>query len=103
MANRGDLERVSRELADKGRLIEAGWVGYRATVMSSAAPPIQLDECRLAFMAGAQHLFASLMTIMDHGEEPTDGDVNKLDLIDKELRKFGREVELRRATSKGSA
>lgn len=30
MADRAYLERLSRELTDKGKLIEAGWVGLRA-------------------------------------------------------------------------
>jgi len=103
MADRAFLERLERELTDKGLLIEAGWVGYRLAVISPNAPPIQLDECKLAFFAGALHLFHSLMTIMDPGEEPTEADVNKMDLIDKELQKFGREFELKATKAKGSA
>ena len=72
MADRAFLERLSKELADKGLLVEAGWVGYRLFVMPPNAPPIQLDECRLAFMSGAQHLFASIMNILDPDAEPTD-------------------------------
>ncbi|UPK03079.1 hypothetical protein [Bradyrhizobium sp. 170] len=103
MADRAFLERLSRELADKGLLIEAGWVGYRLAVMSPQAPPIQLEECKMAFFAGALHLFQSIMTIMDPGSEPTEADLNKMDLIDKELRKFGREFELKATKAKGSA
>jgi hypothetical protein len=103
MADRGFLERLSRELADKGLLIEAGWVGYRLHVMSPDAPPIQLDECRLAFMAGSQHLFSSIINILDPGADPTDADLAKMDLIDKELRKFAQEFELKTSKPKGSA
>jgi hypothetical protein len=103
MADRAFLERVSRELANEGKLIEAGWVGYRLAVMSPDAPAIQLEECKLAFFAGAQHLFSSLMTIMDPGVEETDADLKKMDLIDKELQKFAREFELKAAKAKGSA
>jgi hypothetical protein len=103
MADRAFLERLSRELADQGRLIEAGWVGYRLMVMSPTAPPIQLDECRLAFMAGSQHLFSSLMNILDPGAEPTDADLRKMDLIELELLKFAEEFELRAVRTKGSA
>lgn len=95
MADRAHLARLSRELADKGLLIEAGFLGYRVAVMSPDAPPVQLEECKLAFFAGALHLFQSIMTIMDPGAEPTDADLRKIDLIDKELRKFGEEFELK--------
>jgi len=104
MADRAYLERLTRELADQGKLIEAGWVGYRLTVMSPNAPPVQIDECRVAFMAGSQHLFSSLMNILDPGDvEPTDDDLRKMDLIDKELRVFAREFGLRATKAKGSA
>lgn len=103
MADRAFLERVSRELADQGKLIEAGWVGYRLMVLSPTAPPVQLDECRMAFMAGAQHLFSSIMNILDPGLEETEADLHKMDLIDKELKAFLAEFELKAAKTRGSA
>jgi len=103
MADRAHLQRLSRELADQGKLIEAGWVGYRLAVMSPDAPPIQLEECKLAFFAGSHHLFASMMTIMDPGAEPTDADLKKMEMINEEMQKFGREFELTMAKAKGSA
>lgn len=103
MVDRAYLERMSRDLANKGQLIGAGWVGYRLMVVPSNAPPIQIDECRLAFYAGAQHLFASLMAMLDPETEPTDDDANKMDLIDKELRTFAKEFELRIRKPQGSS
>jgi hypothetical protein len=55
------------------------------------------------FFAGAQHLFSSIVTILDPGEEPTDADIHKMDLIDRELQKFAREFELKVAKTEGSA
>lgn len=109
MPDRKEIERraieVSKQLATEGKLIEAGWAGYRYLVLSPTAPQLQIDECRTAFMAGAQHLFSSLMVILDpKGDEPTDADLNKMDLIDKELKTFVREIMEQRAThTKGSA
>ena len=77
---------IAKEYADKGKLVEAGWQAMRILAIAPDAPEDQLREMRLAFMAGAQHLFGSIMGIMDAGEEPTDADMRRMDLIDKELR-----------------
>jgi hypothetical protein len=87
------LQYLQRKLADRGKLIEAGWVGLRISTIPLDAPKIQVDEMRKAFMAGAQHLFASLMAVLDPGEEPTPDDMRRMDLIDKELQAFGKELE----------
>lgn len=107
MPNRAEIERIatemSKKLADEGKLIEAGWAGYRMIVLSPDAPQIQIDECRIAFMAGAQHLFSSIMNVLDPGEQETEADLRKMDYIDKELRAFAREMEMRITKTKGSA
>lgn len=91
MADRAFLERLSRELTDKGQLIEAGWVGLRLAAISDDAGKDQLREMRMAFFAGAQHLFSSIMTIMDEDREPTAADLQRMELIDAELKKFIRD------------
>ncbi|HYI27585.1 MAG TPA: hypothetical protein VD863_07005 [Bradyrhizobium sp.] len=88
MADRAYLERLTRQLADDGRLIEAGWVGLRLAAIPLDAPLIQLDEMHKAYMAGAQHLWASIMTMLDAGAEPTEGDMRKMSLIAAELDAF---------------
>lgn len=103
MADRAFLERLSRELTDQGKLIEAGWISLRIAAIPPDAPPIQLEEMRMAFFAGAQHLFSSIMTILEPGAEPTDKDIDRMDLIDKELRHFIKDFEARNIPTKGSA
>ncbi|WLA80329.1 hypothetical protein [Bradyrhizobium elkanii] len=103
MADRAYLERLSRELTDKGKLIEAGWVGLRLSAIPLDASAVQLNEMRMAFFAGAQHLFGSIMGILDPGAEPTDKDLERMDLIDKELRNFINEFEVRATPAKGTA
>lgn len=108
MPDRAEIQRlateVSKKLADDGKLIEAGWAGYRYLVLSPTAPPIQIDECRTAFMAGAQHLFSSIMVILDPGDaEPSAADLKKMDLIHAELQTFASEMEQRVTSTKGSA
>jgi hypothetical protein len=94
---------VSKRLADEGKLIEAGWVILRHMAMARDAPQVQIDEMRLAYMAGAQHVFASIMVTLDPGEEPTDADLRRLDLIHEELEAFREELKLRMSRSKGQA
>jgi hypothetical protein len=95
MADRQFLEQLSRKLADEGRLIEAGWVALRVQAIPNNAPAVQLQEMRMAFMAGAQHLFSSIMTILEDGVMETEADLTRMELISKELETFGKELELR--------
>lgn len=89
MADRAHLERLTKELVDKGQILEAGWVGLRLAAIPLNAPPLQLEEMHKAYMAGAQHLWASIMTVLDPGSEPTDADMERMAAIDAELRAFG--------------
>jgi hypothetical protein len=105
MADRAYLERMTRELTDQGKLIEAGWIGLRLTAIHPKASPDLLTEMRMAFFAGAQHLFGSVMSILEPGEdiEPTENDLKRMDLIHRELETFIEEFKLKHTTAKGSA
>jgi hypothetical protein len=98
MSETEDLTKLSRELTDKGKLIEAGWIGLRIAAIDRTASSVQLDEMRMAFFAGAQHLFASIMTIMEPGTQETENDLKRLDLIHYELEEFGKQLTARLAT-----
>ena len=87
-AKRKVLELLITNLSDQGLLIEGGWAALAATALPADAPAIQLREMRKAFFMGAQHLFASLMGIMEPGEEPTEKDMDRMGLIAKELEAF---------------
>lgn len=95
---------VTRGLLDKGKLIEAGWMSLRVVFLPPNTPPEQLADMRMAFFAGAQHLFGSLMTGLEEGDEPTDNDVSRsrFDKIAAELETFADELTLRLKTE-GSA
>ena len=95
MADRQFLEQLSRKLADEGRLIEAGWVALRLQTIPLNAPAVQLQEMRIAYMAGAQHLFASMMGMLEEGVMETENDMRRMDLIAKELEVFTEELKLR--------
>ena len=97
------LEKLSRDLADKGKLIEAGWITLQIAAVDPSASQAQLDEMRMAFFAGAQHLFASMLTVMEPGIDPTEIDLRRMTLIDVELRNFIAEMATRLLPKKGSA
>ena len=103
MADRAFLERLSRELTDQGKLIEAGWVSLRLAAIPLDASAIQLQEMRMAFFAGSQHLFGSIMSILDPGEEPTEKDMERMDLIQRELQIFIDDFTLRHCPTEGKA
>lgn len=90
MADRAFLERLTQELIDKGKLIEAGFVGLRLAAIPLDADKVRLREMKMAFFAGAQHLYASIMAALDPGDEPTERDLRRMELIDAELREFAR-------------
>jgi hypothetical protein len=103
MADRAHLERLTKQLADEGKLIEAGWVAMRLAVIPDNAPAVQLNEMRLAYMAGAQHLFSSIMRMLDPDPIETPDDMRRMDLIDEELDAFRQELELWVAKTKGAS
>lgn len=92
MADRAHLERLTKQLANDGKLIEAGWIGLRIATDMIDAPADQLKEMKMAYMAGAQHLYASIMNMQDEGSEVTEADYNRMALIDAELRAFGDQL-----------
>lgn len=89
---RAMLDALAVKLADEGKVIEAGWIAMRAGCMAADAPEDQVREMRMAYMAGAQHLFACVMVMLDPGEEPSVADLKRMGSIDAELRNFAGEL-----------
>lgn len=79
---------LEKHLADQGKIIEGGWAGFRVMAIPDNAPPVQIEEMRNAFFAGAQHLFTSMMSVLESGDEPTEADMRRISLIDVELTQF---------------
>lgn len=86
------LEALTKKLADDGKLVAAGFVALQRCVMSPEASESEVQDMRWAFFAGAQHIFASIMTVLEEGEEPTERDIARMDLIDAELEEWRAEV-----------
>lgn len=95
-------EQLTTGLVDQGKLIEAGWLSFRIMVIHPDAPQVQLDEMRLSFFSGAQHLFGSIMTFLESGDEPTDADLKRMEAVHQELEDFAELLKLRLARVKGS-
>jgi hypothetical protein len=95
-----DLNKITRQLAeeltkhatDKGKLLEVGWIAMMLHVIPKDAPDTQVSEMRKAFFMGAEHLFQSIMSILDPGAEPTEKDLERMSLIYAELKTFRKEV-----------
>jgi hypothetical protein len=85
-------DEIAKKLTDEGRLIEIGWATMNAFVLPPDASPTQRAEMRKAFFCGAQHLYASIMGILEPGAEPTDKDLERMSLIHHELEAFRKEV-----------
>jgi len=81
---------LTKLLTDQGKIVEAGWVSYLRLVVPRNASAVQVEETRRSFFAGAQHLFGSIMTMLDVGAEPTEADLGRMDQIHAELQAFAK-------------
>mgnify|MGYP003581070750 CR=1 FL=1 len=90
--DRNVVDAITKKLVDDGLLIEAGWRSYQLMVIPEGASKNQLDESRKAFFAGAQHLWGSIFSFLEEGSMETPNDLRRMDLIDKELKRFVAEL-----------
>lgn len=76
-----------KRAVDQGKLLEAGFLALRLQILPNA-PDHAVNTARMLYMAGAQHLFASLMAAMDPDRDPTPQDMRRMALIAGELEAF---------------
>lgn len=79
------IKELTIKFTKDGKLIEAGWVALRLLTTMENTPEQQLNEMRRCYFAGAQHLFSSIMMMLDPGTESTNADLKRLDMINSEL------------------
>lgn len=101
-AHKRIVSAVQKTAADHGKLIESGFNALRVLAIAPDAPQIQIDEMRLAFMAGAQHLWSSIMSVLDPGPDETPGDMMRMAKIQDELDAWRQSLELRLGNTRGS-
>lgn len=92
---KADHDEICRKLADQGKIIAAGFVGLRLAVIPPDAPQSQIDDMETAYMGGAQHLWSSILGILDPDAEPTVADLHRMDLISRELAEFAERLKRR--------
>jgi len=80
---------------DEGRIVELGAIAFLGFVLPNGASPVQLREMRMAFIAGADFLFTSIMNVMEAGTEPTPKDLERMSRIHDELERFRKEFTTR--------
>ena len=99
------VKRVTGKAVDHGRLIELGFASLLQTAYPDweAMPRAQLEQLRETFFAGAQHLFSSIITMLDPGTEPTVKDEDRMQLIDGELREFVADYSRRHSVPRARA
>ena len=94
---------ITMAAADNGRIIEVGFDALRELAIAPDAPQAQIDEMRIAYMAGAQHVWASIMSILDHGDDETPGDLMRMAKMQAELDAWRQTLELRLGKTDGAA
>jgi hypothetical protein len=83
-------QEVTRELMEQGLIIEAGWRALELLWLLNPTP-VEREELRCAFYAGAMHVFRSIMCGLDDGMDETDDDMEKMANMHRELSCFERE------------
>jgi len=102
-----DRERSAREarrLMDESILIEAGWCNFLIATIKPGADPVQLHDMRVAFFAGAMHLYTSMRAAM-YGRGPTADrdDQERVGKVGAELRQFVEDLKINSVPTQGSA
>lgn len=104
---RKTVDDVTKALVDQGKLIEAGFVSYMHTCFGAdyltKISSAKISEMRQAFFGGSQHLFGSIMSFLDAGEEPTDKDLDRMGQVHEELDRFIKEFARDHMPTRGQA
>lgn len=95
---------LAKGLLDNQLLVKGGFALFRAQIIPVDAGQVQVDECRIAFYAGAQHVLACIMAGLDEGIEPTEDDLKRMEYLEAELDAWAVEMLARIAPApQGSA
>lgn len=89
---RAYAEKIVREWAEKGKLVEGGWRAFRQVMLRDLDFDNQDNRehaLRTLYFLSADHLFSSLVgALLDPGHEETEGDMRRFDNVRRELAEF---------------
>jgi hypothetical protein len=93
---------MARVLVDQGKLIEAGFAVLRNSMPPDTTPE-RVQEARLYYLAGCEHVWTTLHQVMDEDREPTDRDMQRMAKLQEEIDAARAELMLRFGKTEGSA
>lgn len=87
------IEEIVKHFVDKGMLVEGGWQVLRMIKFHGPeVTPSQEKKYRLCYLSGAQHVFSSILGMLEGGTEPTGTDEARMEMIYEELKKAQLEL-----------
>src|SRR5690349_14435852 len=96
-------DKIARGLADRGMLVQAGFAAFAGTPILEGKTEAQRHELLVVYMSGAQHVWGSIMGMLDAGDEITEADMRRMDSIRKELDRWAKILAARFIETKGTA
>lgn len=81
----------------KRLLMAEQWDQFARAVLPQNAPPVQRQEVRRAFYAGAQAIMLKVIATLASDAEPTAGDLQIMEDLERELSDFAESVKEGRA------
>ena len=77
--------------------LAAAWTAFEQSVFSPEIGAVQRREMRRAFYCGAHELFATILQMLEPGEEATEADLTKMHDLNNELERFATDLKEGRA------
>jgi hypothetical protein len=96
-------ERIAQELADQGKVIEAGWQIYRSFALRDVQSIKELDRLREIWDAGASHLFTTIATMLEPGVMETEADLRRMTKVGDEAQAIDNRLRLKYGPWQGRA
>lgn len=79
------------------QLVAEQWDQFARSVLTEGTPPVQRQEMRRAFYAGAQGVLFKVIAAFAPESEPTAADVQIMEDVHNELQEFAKQVASGRA------
>jgi hypothetical protein len=77
--------------------VAAAWAAFDAMVFDGSVTSASKTQARRVFYGGAQAILDILLAGLDPENKVTEGDVDRMEALSDELRRFGEDVEAGRA------